>query len=192
MKILSEKLPTKIRVNNKIYDINYDFRTAIKTIECFEDEDLDYSEKIYITLQNIYKGAVFEDEDIKEAYQKAIKFLDLGKETNEKDDNQRPRIYSFSKDENYIFSGINSTHGINLQKEKDLHWWTFMSLFLDMGDNCFFSELIYYRKRKAEGKLTEYEKKKYNEIKDLVEIDNKPKINESKELFLQELRSGSR
>ncbi len=67
-----------------------------------------------------------------------------------------------------------------------------MSLFLDMGDNCFFSELIYYRKRKAEGKLTEYEKKKYNEIKDLVEIDNKPKINESKELFLQELRSGSR
>lgn len=187
MKILSQNLPTKIKVNDKIYDINYDYKTAILTLQCFEDEELDIYDKAEIVLKNIYKNQSIPKEDIEEAYKKAIKFLDCGNEY--KEEKIEPRVYSFVKDENYIFSGINSSHGINLLKEKDLHWWVFMSLFMDMNDKCFFSEIVYYRKRKNEGKLTKEEKRNYLKIKDLVDLDSHKTISKEKESFLRELNS---
>ena len=62
-----------------------------------------------------------------------------------------------------------------------------------MDTECFFSELIYFRKRKIEGRLTKEEKKKYKEIQDLVEIDeNKSiKFSNEKQQFLNELRGVS-
>ena len=42
MNILTQKLPTKIKVNDNIYDINYDYRTILNIILAFEDEDLLY------------------------------------------------------------------------------------------------------------------------------------------------------
>ena len=65
-----------------------------------------------------------------------------------------------------------------------------MALFMDMGTECTFNELIYYRKRKIEGKLTKEEKKKYREIKDLVSLEETKKINTAKQKFLDELRGG--
>ena len=45
MNILSSPLPKKIRVNNIIYDINYDYRTIIRTLLAFEDDELTQEEK---------------------------------------------------------------------------------------------------------------------------------------------------
>ena len=49
MNILTDKLPTKIRVNENVYDINYDYKTALKTLMAFEDDELTQSEKCYLT-----------------------------------------------------------------------------------------------------------------------------------------------
>ena len=102
MNLLLENLPTKIKVNNNIYPIRRDFRTALRVIMAFEDKNLANSEKVYITLKNIYYDDI-PNEDIEEAYNKAIKFLDCGIE--EKENKQTKRIYSFSKDGNYCSIG---------------------------------------------------------------------------------------
>ena len=170
MNILSDKLPTKIKVNNNIYDINYDYRTIINILLSFEDTELTKDEQMYIMLKNLYKQDVPEN-DIEEALKKGIKFIDGGfveeNKANEK------RIYSFKKDGNYIFSGINQTHHIDLTEKTNLHWWVFLSLFMDMSADCTFGELVYYRKRKNENKLTKEEKEQYRKIKKLVDLDEK-------------------
>lgn len=189
--LLINDLPTKININGKIYDINYDYRTALKIMMALEDTQLFNSEKVLIMVNLLYKEKIPE-EDLEEACRKACLFIDCGKSNEEKKETKR--IYSFSKDGNYIFTGINSTHQIDITKITNLHWWKFMALFMDMNTECTFNELVYYRKRRNEGKLTKEEKEEYKKIKDLVELDEIPSedikaIKAAREEFLKRMKS---
>lgn len=182
MNVLTDKLPTKIKVNENIYNINYDYKTIIKILMAFEDNELTYNEQLHILISNLYKEQPL-NEDMLEAIKKGIKFIDGGTENVE--ETTKKRIYSFKKDGNYIFSGINQTHHIDLSDKVNLHWWVFLSLFMDMSSDCTFGELVYYRKRKNEGKLTKEEKANYNKIKKLVELDeSNAKVSNEKSEFL--------
>lgn len=183
MNILTSSLPTKIKVNNHVYEINYDYRTIINIILAFEDDELTNDEKIYIMLKQLYKDEVLE-EDMEDAIVKGIKFIDCGNDysTNKVSN----RVYSFNKDANYIFTGINSTHHIDIDEKPNLHWWKFVSFFMDMSSECMFGELIYYRTRKAEGKLTKEEKKQYEKIKDLVDLEKVHVQSEARKKFFEE------
>lgn len=183
MNILYGDLPTKIKVNDTIYDINYDYKNIIKIIMAFEDNELTESEKIFVLLKNLYKNEI-KQEDMEEACLKAMKFIDCGKQHHVEKD-ETPRIYSFEQDANYIYSGIIQTHNVDLEKEKNMHWWKFMSLFMDMSSECTFGELIYYRKRKAEGKLTKEEKEQYNKIKDIIELQKTNIKSKAREEFFR-------
>ncbi len=169
MNVLTDKFPTKININNKILKINSDFRNCIKIIEAFEDEDLLDEEKYLVLVKRLYVDNV-DDEDLQEAIIKGIKFLDLG-EKNEDNEENLKRLYSFSKDDNYIYTGIRQSHNIDLNSIEYLHWWNFVFLFLDIGQDCIFNQLIYYRKRKNEGKLTKEEKKVYISMRKILDLD---------------------
>lgn len=170
MNILTDKLPKKIKVNDNIYDINYDYKTIIRILIAFEDIELTKEEKAYILLKNLYKTEIPE-EDIEQALIKGIKFIDGG-ETVENEPAHEKRVYSFTKDSKFIFSGISQTHSVDLSEKDDLHWWVFLSLFMDMSSDCTFGELVYYRKRKNENKLTKEEKEQYKKIKKIVDLDD--------------------
>lgn len=169
MNVLTDKFPTKIKVNNKILNINSDFRNCIKIIEAFEDEDLLDEEKYLILTKRLYIDEV-EDENLQEAIIKGIKFLDLGEENKNNEENVK-RLYSFTKDDNYIYTGIRQSHNIDLNSIEYLHWWNFVYLFLDIGQDCMFNQLVYYRKRKNEGKLTKDEKKIYISMRKILDLD---------------------
>jgi len=177
MNILTGNLPTKIRVKDKIFDINTDFRVIINILLAFEDSSLSREEQFYVAINNLYKKEIPNDY-LDEAIKQAIKFINGGEEDKSIKMNEK-RIYSFTKDGNRIFSGINQTHKRELEKETYLHWWVFLSLFMDMSPDCMFGELTYYRKRKNEGKLTKEEKDQYKKIKTLVDLDDD--INEGSE-----------
>lgn len=188
MNVLIDKLPTKIKVNDNIYNINSDFRTIINIILAFEDKELTNNEQVYIMLKNLYKEEV-RQEDTYEAMKKALKFIDGGIEPELENDIKPKRIYSFKKDGNYIFSGINQTHHINLSENENMHWWVFLSFFMDMSTDCTFGELVYYRKRKNENKLTKEEKEQYKKIKKLVDLDEKDKMSSQvRKEFLDKFR----
>lgn len=183
MSILTSELPTKIRINNNIYNINYDYRNIISILIAFEDNELTNEEKMYIMLKKLYQKEILED-DIKEAIQKGIKFIDCGKDYLPNKVNTR--VYSFEKDANYIYTGINSTHHIDIDEKPKLHWWKFVNFFMDMSDKCMFSELVYYRTRKAEGKLTKEEKSQYMKIKNLVDLEEVKIQSEARKQFFEE------
>ena len=169
MNVLTDKFPTKIKVNNKILNINSDFRNCIKIIEAFEDEDLLDEEKYLILIKRLYIDEV-EDDCLQEAIIKGIKFLDLGEENKNNEENVK-RLYSFTKDDNYIYTGIRQSHNIDLNSIDYLHWWNFVYLFLDIGQDCMFNQLVYYRKRKNEGKLTKEERKVYISMRKILDLN---------------------
>ena len=183
MNLLLNNLPTKIKVNNKIYPIRSDYKTALRIIMAFEDKNLTNSEKVYITLKNIYLDDIPSNE-MEEAYLKAVKFLDCGVE--EKENKPTSRIYSFSKDGNYIYSGINSTHKIDLEST-NIHWWKFVALFMDMNSECTFGEIVYYRQKARDGKLSKEEKQTYKKLKDLFDLKEEKQESEEKNNFLKEM-----
>lgn len=193
MNILTDNLPQKIKIKNTIYNINFDYKTIINILLAFEDTELTRSEQTYIMLKNLYIEEI-PKEDTQEAIEKAIKFIDGGKIEEVDNLNQKEkRIYSFKKDGNYIFSGISQTHNIDLSEKNNLHWWVFLSFFMDMSPNCTFGELVYYRKRKNENKLTKEEKEHYKKIKKLVDLDYKDEESiKARKEFFKELKKFNR
>jgi len=171
MNILIETLPTAIEIDGIEYDINSDFRSCLRIILAFEDGSLAAFEKQMILLENLYKDM---PTNLEQAIKKGIKFLNGGKEekTNAK---LQPRLYSFEKDAPFIMAAFKQTHGIDLETS-DMHWWKFMTLFMDMGSDTTFSNLVSLRKRVKTGKATKEERAAAREIEDifdLPEIDNR-------------------
>lgn len=173
MNILTDELPESVDISGETYQINADFRTCLKTIMAFEDNDLTPQEKQIILLSNFYQKL---PSNIQEAITQAQWFLNGGKTTNAEDSEETPvRVYSFSKDANFIFAAFRQTHGIDLQKE-DFHWWTFLALFMDLGQDTTFCQLVSLRKRLKSGKATKEERAAaaaMGDVVDLPEIDNR-------------------
>lgn len=172
MNILVDQLPTEVEIEGQEYEIDTDFRTALRIILAFEDNELAPVEKQVILLNNLFPIA---PGDVSLAYQAGIRFLNMGDESQEEEDDS-PRVYSFSKDANLIFAAFRQTHGIDLSNTEYMHWWKFMALFMDLGSDTAFCNLVGLRKRVKTGKATKEEKQAAHEMGDLFdlpEIDNR-------------------
>ena len=173
MSILTDKLPEAVLIDGEEYPINTDFRVAIKIIEAFESEELTSLEKNEIMLELLY-GEKTIPHNIPEALEMALRFLDgdcneTEKSPGEDDSSGDCRLYSFTQDARYIFSGILQTHGIDITTQ-DMHWWKFIVLFMDLDKDCFFNQLLSIRSRLKKGKLTKEERQWYNENKKIVDL----------------------
>jgi hypothetical protein len=183
-------LPTVLNIEGHDYEINTDFRSCLKIIMAFEDNELTSIEKQSILFHNLY-GSIM-PENVQEAGRMALWFLNGGKEQ----DDQEPgsRLYSFSKDAALIFAAFRQTHGIDLQKA-DLHWWEFVALFMDIGGETAFSNLTGLRSRVKDGTATKEERKmalKMGEAFDLPEVDDRTIEEREKEAEFMRLIKGDK
>lgn len=170
MNILTDQLPRAIRIDDTIYPINSDFRDCLQIILAFEDNDLAWVEKQAVLLNNLY---VEQPANTREAIKKGVKFLDgylAGGKGSGGSSGSNYRLYSFSKDANFVFAAFQQTHGIDLQNTEYLHWWQFMTLFMDIGSDTFFSNLVGLRKRVKSGKASKEEKQVAREMGDLFDV----------------------
>ena len=165
MNILTDVLPTAITVTDTEYKIDSDFRTCLKIILAFEDNELTPQEKQVILLSMLF---VKMPRDIGQALAQANVFLNGGK-VSEEDTVAHPRLYSFSKDANFIFAAFKQTHNIDLQIE-NFHWWKFLALFMDLGTETTFCQLISLRKRINAGTATKEERAAAREMGDIFEV----------------------
>jgi hypothetical protein len=162
--ILVQSLPESLEVDGEQYPINTDYRAALRVILAFEDDALTGYEKQVILFRNLYKRT---PSNLQAAAERAMWYLNGGKEAESEQD--APRLYSFSKDAQFIFAAFRQTHGIDLQKA-ELHWWEFLALFMDLGQETTFSNLIGLRKRVKSGAATKEERAAAREMGDLFDI----------------------
>jgi Bacteriophage Gp15 protein len=167
MNILVDAMPKEVIIDMRNYPVHYDFRSCLRTIMAFEDNDLTPQEKQSIMLFNLYPRI---PDNAEAACIQAAWFLNGGKEVDEDQDiTTSTRVYSFSKDAGYIFAAFRQTHGIDLQKE-DLHWWEFLALFMDLGSETMFCQLVSLRKRLKDGTATPEERKMAQALGEVIEV----------------------
>jgi hypothetical protein len=169
MNILTDALPDCVTVGGREYAVKTDFRACLKVILAFEDNDLTPQEKAFVLL------SLFPDppQDAAAALEAASRFLN-GAEIDSDENQERPRndearVYSFSKDAGYIFAAFRQTHGIDLQKAS-LHWWEFLTLFMDLGGETTFCQLANLRRRVKSGKATKEERRAARDLGDVFDL----------------------
>ena len=166
MNILCEQLPDTAEIDGVEYELNTDFRICLRIILACEDNELTNQEKITIMIRFLYKKL---PSNLSEAARIGKLFLDCG-DDKEKENIEEPRVFSFEKDANYIYTAINQTHHIDLEQVGYMHWWKFVYMFRDINENTFFSKLVDLRSRKQRGKLTKEEKEACAKMHDIIDL----------------------
>ncbi len=171
MNLLIDDLPTAVDISGQEISIDTDFRTALRIVLAYEDDELTMLEKQAVLLENLYPE---QPVDLTAAIAQGVKFLNGGDDL--KDDEEIPvRLYSFSKDASLIFAAFRQTHGIDLENAQ-LHWWKFLALFGDLGSDTVFCSLVGLRKRVKSGKASKEESqiaKEMGEAFDIPDFDDR-------------------
>jgi hypothetical protein len=165
MNIITDILPTAVEIDGVECPINTDFRSCLRVIMAFEDDELTGYEKQMVMLDVLYPEI---PNNVQMAIEQGIKFLNGGKD-NEPADEDPTRLYSFAKDSNFIFSAFKQTHNVNLQTD-NMHWWEFLSLFMDLGSETVFCNLLGLRGRVADGTATKEDKQMAEKMGDIFDV----------------------
>lgn len=169
MNIIIDGLPTSVKIGDTTVKINTDFRVCLRILRAFDDERLTESEKLTVLVTLLYPDI---PENTALAISQGLKFLNMGKEPDS-GKAKLPSVYHFEKDAQYIYTAFKSSFNIDLSTVDYLHWWTFRSLFADLGGDCFFNTLVSLRQRKNSGKLTKEEREFVQRNLDLIALEER-------------------
>ena len=174
-------LPKSVTLSGAEYAVRYDYRAILDIFEVLNEENATQSERISAALQIFYPDC--EDLPGYPLYQEAIgemfRFINGGKP--EAQTGKKPQLVSWDKDFPYIVSAVNRVLGYEVRsipytrKENTggVHWWTFLSAYMEIGD-CLFSQIVGIRSKVARGKkLDNGEKEFYRQNRDLIDIKTK-------------------
>lgn len=166
-------LPDTVTINNKEYRIRTDFRVILEIMQALSDPDLGDSEKAECVITMFY---IDQPDDFVEAIKQCYGFIDMGREDSKK---KRPKIMDWEQDFDYIIAPVNRVLGKEARmipydyttNEGGLHWWTFMSAYMEIGGDCLYSQIIQMRDKVARHKkLEKHEREWLNRNRDLVTI----------------------
>lgn len=180
--------PKYVEIEGKKYQINTDFRVAIRCDEIARDEDIGDFER---ALGIIYM--LFGDEgiDTPEHYVKLLKmaekYLLCGEEPDGKKDEERDM--DFNKDYSYIKTSFRSDYGIKLDEE-NMHWWEFMDLMnglsnSELGNCCVLNRVRNLRNFDLNTIKDSKERQKIKEAKDKVALNQKKPTKKQRESIKQ-------
>lgn len=166
------ELPTKLDINGNEWEIRTDFRVILDIISALSDPDLDDSEKWLACLTILYIDFdKMPQSDYIEACKQAKTFIDMGLDNETK--KVRPRTMDWEQDAQLIIPAVNRVIGKEVRAEKYMHWWTFLSAYMEIGE-CTFSHILNIRMKKAKGKkLEKWEQEFIRENPDLVKLKKK-------------------
>lgn len=165
------ELPTSLEVGGVGRPIRTDFRTILNVLSDISDPQYEDDERAMIFLIAIYPD--YKDipaESRQEAIDKAVSFIDMGLSA---ESNRQTSLMNWEKDAGIIIPAVNKVLGTELRVLKELHWWTFLGAYMEIGESLF-SSVLDIRQKKAKGKkLEKYEMEFYRANKHLIDLDKK-------------------
>jgi len=151
------ELPITVTVDEIEYPIRNkaDYRTILGVIDLLNDPELTNEEKVISALIVFYDN--FKDMDdiishfgnnLTEAIQAMMLFINCGEEDDSRNDT---KLIDWKQDEKLIISGVNKIAGQEVRALKYLHWWTFISYYMSIGEGPL-STVVSIRSKLAKGK----------------------------------------
>lgn len=173
------ELPTSLEVSGVFYAIRSDYRAIIDILTYMSDPEYQEDEKWLICMDILYED--FDNMPMtvwKEACIEAKKFIDMGMED---DGRPKPTLMDWEQDAAMIIPAVNRVIGKEVRSLPYMHWWTFLSAYMEIGE-CSFSNTIMLRNKIARGKkLEKWEKEFIRENSNIVNIKKKMTVEEREE-----------
>lgn len=187
----SWELPVSLNVGGKEYAIRTDYRVVLDILSAMNDPDIyepgmteeeKKQEQIMTMLQILYEDFYeIPSSDWKEAAEKACDFIDCGMS-----DKPKPKIMDWQQDAPLIVPAVNKVYGSEIRAEKYLHWWTFMGLYMEIGQSTYATVISIREKKRKSEKLDKWEQDFYKNNRNLIDLKNK--VSERSEEEMAELR----
>lgn len=192
-------LPTSVEINGESFKIREkgDFRMVLHCFEIMAAEDLNDKEKALACLIVFYEKfntiedvlTQLKDEAFEQAVIGMFNFMNIGQENNPKQAST-VKLIDWEKDSLLVTSAINNVAGKEIRAEKYLHWWTFISYYMAIGD-CALSQIVAIRYKIAHNeKLEKHEKKFRNENPQYFNIDYRTSEQKAADDYIQNLWNG--
>ncbi len=162
-------LPAALNICGTEYAIRTDYRVILALLEVLNDPDFTDAEKARATIETL----IIDWENIAdyaEALKQCLWFIDMGQTGGKKS----PRLIDWQKDYPYIIAPVNRVLGYECRAVPSLHWWTFMSAYMEIGGECAFAQIVNIRSKLAKGKkLEKYEREWLRQNRDIVNLPQK-------------------
>lgn len=158
---IARPLPQYYEFNGRKYRLNLTFANVLNVFDLFRNDELMNYEKAQFAITMLF-------DDTKNLPQNAIdtifeEYISISK----KSDDTKLKIVDFRQDSIYIYSSFMADYGIDLfDRQKDLHWWKFVSLFQGLSEKTKMREVMSIRSRP----LPEANKYNQKEIANLIEL----------------------
>lgn len=181
--------PKYVKIGEKKYKINTDFRVAIECQEIALDDSIGDFERALAIIYKLFGDDGLDDSNNYEKLLKlAQKYLSCGKEVDNKA-NEEPDM-DFIQDMPYIKASFRSDYNINLDDE-EMHWWEFYDLInglsnSEMGNCCVLNRIRNLRTFDTKDIKDQKELAKINEAKKQVALK---KREVKKELTVEQKRN---
>lgn len=129
--------PKYAQIEDRVYEINTDFKVAIRCNEVAEDTSIDDYERALAIIYLLFGEKGLRSNDKDKLLEKAKYYLSCGKEISK--NNEEPDM-DYIEDYSYIKTSFRSDYGIKLDEE-NIHWWEFNELMnglsnSELGDCC--------------------------------------------------------
>jgi len=175
-------LPKTLTVNGKEQPIRWEYTAVLDAISALNNRELEDNEKAFAFLYILYENFdTLGRDDYGPAFEAAIDFVNNGMDTEKK---TQVKMVDFEHDYRIMIPAINRVAGKEIRNEEDIHWWTFLGWFMEIGE-CTYSTVLTIRNKQSKGKkLEKYEEEFLNENKNLVYI--KPKLTEEEKRQMEE------
>lgn len=160
--ILIDKLPRLVRVGDKIYKLETDFRAGISFALMVEAGQDDFFE----LCRPFFPEGL--PDDMNGAVEAVLWFYHSGEKPEKETNKKEPPVYSYDVDREAIFADFWRFYNIDLSQE-GLHWWAFRSLLLGLPEDSNFKNRIYYRTCDIKS-LPKREQKRVSDIRKRIEI----------------------
>lgn len=164
--------PKKIEVNGRIYNINTDYKVALACLKVINDDSITDFER-YLAIETLLLGEDVLLVDSLQIRDKIKYYLQCG---NEEEITEEERDFDYFQDEREIRTSIRQCYGIDLNKEKDIHWWEYNELISGLTNESILNKIRDLRTYDISDIKDEKERKRIINAKNRVAL----KINEVK------------
>lgn len=172
--------PEYVKIGDKKYKINTDFRVAIECNEIAESDDIGDTERPLAIIYKLYGDEGLDNpQDWEKLLELAIKYFCLGKDLEENNDDPDMDL---KEDRYYIRSSFIQDYKYNPYDMKYLHWWDFFNDLSNLSNSEFGNCCILNRVRNLRtmdvSKIKDIkEKEKILRAKKQVSLKNQKDVN---------------
>ena len=155
------ELPTEIIVKGIPYQIRNrgDYRMILDVFSVLEDDELEQNERVISALMIFYENFnELEDvlacgDDLEELVKQMYNFFN-GDKVKANEVKKARKLLDWEGDSALISAAINHVSGKEIRSEPYIHWWTFLSYYMSVGESVL-STVISIRDKTANGKKLE-------------------------------------